>query len=57
MGIQTTYKVNDGGQQEGNKVSGLDVDYESSLNVAFTNTYVPMADFSFIKTDREGTDG
>lgn len=56
-GYTTTYKVNDGGQQEGNKVSGLDVDYESSLNVAFTNTYVPMADFSFIKTDREGLTG
>ena len=27
------------------------------MNVAFTNTYVPTADFSFIKTDREGLDG
>lgn len=56
-GYTTTYEVNGTGKRTGNTASDLSISNDGSVNVAFTNTYVPTADFSFIKTDREGLDG
>lgn len=53
----TTYTVGNGTAVTGKETGELEITNNGSVNVAFTNTYVPTADFSFIKTDREGLDG
>lgn len=53
----TTYSIDNGAAVSGKETGELEITDSGSVNVAFTNTYVPTADFSFIKTDREGLDG
>lgn len=50
----TTYTVNNGEAQTGKETGNLEIANTGSVNVAFTNTYVPTGDFSFIKTDKGG---
>lgn len=50
----TTYTVNNGEAQTGKETGNLEIVNTGSVNVAFTNTYVPTGDFSFIKTDKGG---
>lgn len=50
----TTYTVNNGEAQTGKETGNLEIANTGSVNVAFTNTYVPTGAFSFIKTDKGG---
>lgn len=50
----TTYTVNNGEAQTGKETGKLEIVNTGSVSVAFTNTYVPTGDFSFIKTDKGG---
>ena len=52
----TTYVVGDGTAEEGKDTGELVITDIGSVNVAFTNTYVPTADFGFTKTDKGGMD-
>ena len=49
----TTYVVGNGSSESGKETGGLTITDSGSVNVAFTNTYVPTGDFSFTKTDRD----
>ena len=51
----TTYTVNGGEAQIGKATGELKITSDGSVNVAFTNTYVPTADFAFQKTDAQDT--
>lgn len=50
----TTYAVGDEAPVSGKATGELEITNSGSVNVAFTNTYVPTDDFSFIKTDKDG---
>ena len=49
----TTYTVNGGEAQAGKATNEIQITSDGSVNVAFTNTYVPIAGFAFQKTDAE----
>lgn len=49
----TTYVVGNGSSESGKETGGLTITDSGSVNVAFTNTYVPTGDFSFTKTDKD----
>ena len=51
----TTYTVNGGEAQTGKETGELEITSDGSVNVAFTNTYVPTANFAFQKTDAKDT--
>lgn len=53
-GYTTTYKVNGGDEQTGSAATNLTINYNAGVNVAFTNTYIPMGEFEFLKTDKNG---
>ena len=50
----TTYMVGNDTPVSGKETGELEITNSGSVNVAFTNTYVPTDDFSFIKTDKDG---
>ena len=50
----TTYAVGDEAPVSGKETGELEITDSGSVNVSFTNTYVPTDDFSFIKTDKDG---
>lgn len=49
----TTWQLGSGKEQDGKETSEITISDSGSVNVAFTNTYVPTADFQFQKTDGE----
>ena len=49
----TTWQLDSGEEQDGKETSEITISDSGSVNVAFTNTYVPTADFQFQKTDGE----
>ena len=49
----TTWQLDSAEAQDGKETSEITISDSGSVNVAFTNTYVPTADFQFQKTDGE----
>lgn len=50
----TTWQLDSGEEQDGKETSEITISDSGSVNVAFTNTYVPTADFQFTKTTKDG---
>lgn len=51
----TTYSINGAEAKDGKEATDLAISGTEGTTVAFTNTYVPTADFQFQKTDGEDT--